>query len=64
MTLVGAITHRSLFRALDVAGGDGRLATSRLFQGYPRVDLFDRCPEAVKRAKRALAGRGNRGHVS
>ena len=24
--LLGAITHRSLFRALDVAGGDGRLS--------------------------------------
>ena len=25
-TLLGPITQRSLFRALDVAGGDGRLA--------------------------------------
>ena len=49
--LLGSITSRSLFRALDVAGGDGRLSTSFLLKQYRKVDLFDQCPEAIKRAR-------------
>ena len=51
---LGPIQSRSLFRALDVAGGDGRLSVGFLLNSYARVDLFDQCPEAVKRAKRAM----------
>ena len=47
---VGSVVPRSLFRALDVAGGDGRLSASLLLKSYRRVDLFDQCPEAVKKA--------------
>ena len=41
------IEGRSSHRALDVAGGDGRLAKNLLVGAYDRVDLFDRCPKAV-----------------
>ena len=40
-TFLGSIVHRSLFRALDVAGGDGRLSASLLLSCYGKVDLFD-----------------------
>ena len=36
--------------ALDVAGGDGRVALNLLIDEYESVDLFDRCPEAINRA--------------
>ena len=38
---LGPIQPRSLFRALDVAGGDGRLSVGFLLNAYARVDLFD-----------------------
>ena len=47
---LGSVVPRSLFRALDVAGGDGRLCASILLKSYRRVDLLDQCPEAVKKA--------------
>ena len=53
-TLLGPMTHRSLFRALDVAGGDGRLSKSFLVEQYLTVDHFDQCPTAVKKAREAL----------
>ena len=43
--------EHSRIRALDVAGGDGRLTQSLLLDKYDVVDLFDQCPEGVKRAK-------------
>ena len=48
------IRPRSLFRALDVAGGDARLATAFILKHYGKVDLFDQCPKAIKKAKRAM----------
>ena len=42
------------FRALDVAGGDGRLTEHFLTKQYPRVDLFDQDPDAIKKAKKAM----------
>ena len=61
---VGSVVPRSLFRALDVAGGDGRLCTSLLLKSYRRVDLFDQCPEAVKKAKRILLRHERGGNVT
>ena len=51
---LGPISPRSLFRALDVAGGDGRFSSSFLLKPYRKVDLFDECPEAVQRARRKM----------
>ena len=51
---LGSISPRSLFRALDVAGGDGRLASDFLLKQYRKVDIFDQCPEAVQRARRKM----------
>ena len=42
------------FRALDVAGGDGRLSKGLLLDQYNIVDLFDQCPIGVKKAKQAM----------
>lgn len=64
MTFIGPIFPRSLFRALDVAGGDGRLTMNLLFKSYLKVDLFDQCPEAVKRAKSAMKDHPRYGHVN
>ena len=44
---LGSIVPRSLFRAIDVAGGDGRLAINFLMKQYKKVDLFDQCPQAL-----------------
>ena len=44
----------SRFRALDVAGGDARLTKGLLLEEYKIVDLFDQCPEGVKKAKKAM----------
>ena len=52
--ILGGVVPRALFRALDVAGGDGRFATSFLLKSYRHVDLFDQCPKAVGLAKRAM----------
>ena len=64
MALVGSIVPRNHVRALDVAGGDGRLALNLLFRSYAKVDLFDQCPEAVKRAKQAMRDHPRCGYVS
>ena len=62
--LLGAITPRSLFRALDVAGGDGRLSKSFLLGQYSRVDIFDQCPIAVEKARKALLGHSRFGYAA
>ena len=64
MKFLGSITHRSFFRALDVAGGDGMLSASFLLKYYGRVDLFDQCAEAIKRAKRAMQGHKALGYTT
>ena len=51
---LGTIVPRALFRALDVAGGDGRFSTALLLKNYGRVDHFDQCPRAVRLAQRAM----------
>ena len=63
-SLLGPMTHRSLFRALDVAGGDGRLSKSFLVEQYGKVDLFDQCPTAVQRAREALLRHSRFGYAS
>ena len=60
---LSTIPGRSLLRALDCAGGDGRLSTSFLMKTYQCVDLFDQCPVAVKKAKRAMQGNKAFGYV-
>ena len=49
-----SIPQRLRHRAVDVAGGDGRLSESLLVKQYKKVDLFDICPEAVKKATTKL----------
>ena len=51
-------------RAIDIAGGDGSLAKELLVAKYKTVDLFDRCPTAVKKAKLALRNHPRIGHNS
>ena len=62
--LLGGITPRSLFRALDVAGGDGRLSKSFLLSQYSKVDIFDQCPTAVTKARKALLGHSRFGYAA
>ena len=38
---VGSIAHRAIYRALDVAGGDGRVSVEFLLKHYKKVDLID-----------------------
>ena len=64
MQFLGPIQPRSLFRALDVAGGDGRFSSSFLLKHYRKVDLFDQCPQAQKKAKNAMRGHKALGYVS
>ena len=61
--LLGPITHRSLLRALDVAGGDGRLSKDFLTKQYRKTDLFDQCGTAVSKARAALRSSPNFGNV-
>ena len=58
-----ALPHRQLFRAMDVAGGDGWLAENLFVSQYQRVDLFDACPVAVLRAKEKLSDWQNFGYA-
>ena len=62
-SFLGSITPRSMLRALDVAGGDGRLAKSLLVNSYAKVDLFDQCPKAVSLAKADLGSLPANGFV-
>ena len=62
--LLGGITSRSLFRALDVAGGDGRLSKNFLLGQYCKVDIFDQCPTAVKKARNALISHARFGYAA
>ena len=58
-----SLPKRAAHRAIDVAGGDGRLSTSFLQNLYRKVDLFDGCPLAVSRAKEAMSARSNFGYA-
>ena len=60
---LGAIRPRALFRALDVAGGDGRLACSFLLKHFGKVDLFDQCHRAVGLAQQRMQRNGATGFV-
>ena len=55
-TFLEALPGRQLFRAMDVAGGDGSFAINFLINQYQRVDLFDACSLAVFRANDRLSG--------
>ena len=52
------------FRAIDVAGGDGRLSIGLLLDEFEKVDLFDQCPQAVKKAKLAMKGHKGKGYIA
>ena len=58
------MTGHSRFRALDVAGGDGRLTKGLLLDEYNIVDLFDQCPEGVKKSKLAMYGHKSKGYIA
>ena len=58
-----SIEGLSLFRALDVEGGDGRFSKSLLLKFYDKVDLFDQCPQGIKKAKRALQKQRHFGYL-
>ena len=51
-------------RALDVAGGDGRFTKDLLLERFDKVDLFDVCPTACRKAKQALRDHPNFGFVT
>ena len=51
---IDSIDELNFKHALDVAGGDGRFSKGLLIQRFEKVDLFDQCPLAIKRAKIAL----------
>ena len=55
---------RGYVRALDVAGGDARVASSSLMNCYMHVDLFDQCPEAVKKAVSVMKAKKNCGIIT
>ena len=44
----------STHRALDVAGGDGRLTKNLLVGLFSKVDIFDRCPKAIAKVRKEL----------
>ena len=58
------LNGHSRFRAIDVAGGDGRLTMGLLLDAYDKVDLFDQCPEAVKKAKLGMKGHKGKGYIA
>ena len=49
---------------MDVAGGDGRFTKDLLLDRFDKVDLFDACPTACRKAKEALRGHPNFGFVT
>ena len=57
------LPQRATHRALDVAGGDGRLSKNLLVKQYNKVDLFDGCPRGVAKAREALKGHKNFGYA-
>ena len=60
---LGTVGRRHTYRALDVAGGDGRFAAKFLMKYYAKVDLFDQCPKAIDRATQAMSGISHLGYV-
>ena len=63
-SFMGSIAHKGLERALDVAGGDGRVSADLLLEYYKEVNMFDQCPEGVKKAKVALQSNKNENILS
>ena len=53
--LLGQLSTLEPTRALDVAGGDGRVSKGLLCGRYLAVDFFDQCPEAVKQVRQVKA---------
>ena len=62
--MIRKIDGRSRFRAIDVAGGDGRLSMDLLLDEYEKVDLFDQCPDTVKKAKLAMKGHKGKDYIA
>ena len=53
------LVHRLRGRALEVAGGDGRLTMDFLAGEYVAVELFDRNPGAVEIMRQKASGLRN-----
>ena len=51
---IASIEEHPKLRAIDVAGGDGRLSETLLTGLYDRVDIFDQSPDGVELAKKTL----------
>ena len=60
---LGEIDLKGNVRALDVAGGDARVASSSVMKSYKHVDLFDQCPIAIKKAKDVMNTKKNCGSI-
>jgi len=60
---VRAIGYRGYVRALDVAGGDGRMTSSKVMKPYNHVDFFDQCPVAIKKAVNVMRLMKNGGKI-
>ena len=61
--LLALHTNLSKALALDVAGGDGRLAVGLLLGLYEKVDLFDRCDRAIQIAKDSMENHQHCGNI-
>ena len=60
---MGSIALKGNVRALDVAGGDARVASSRVMRTYKLIDLFDQCSVAVQKAMIAMKSLKNCGKI-
>ena len=60
---LGSMILRGSVRALDVAGGDARVASSHVMKSYRHVDLFDQCPIAIKKASSVMKQMKNCGNI-
>ena len=58
------LDHHSYLRALDVAGGDGRLTLGLLIKLYLVTDLFDQCPVGLRKARLCLHGNTRKGLIA
>ena len=61
---VGSLEIHSRERALDMAGSDGRFTVDFLLGQYGKVDIFDQCKTAYKKALAACKGHPNFGFAN
>ena len=60
---IASVTDMKYTRALDVAGGDGRISKALLLKHFHKVDLFDQCPIAVEKAAKTMSNHRTCGKV-